>query len=136
MYKLLGREPALWVALVSSLVMMGSVFGLDLTPDRQGTINAITVALFGLLTAWFVARDGLQAAVLGFAKAVMALFISFGLQWPVEKQSAVMVAVTTIVAMFVRSTATAPIDEDGQKVSERDVLTDERSSGNTYNEIN
>lgn len=120
-YKLWGREPALWLSLISTLVMLGTAFGLGLSPDAQGAINAISVAGFGLLTAYFVARDGLQAAVLGFAKAAMALAISFGLQWSGDKQSAVMAATGTIVAMFVRTTATAPVDEAGAHATERNL---------------
>lgn len=121
-YKLFGREPALWLSLISSLVMLSTAFGLHLSPESQGAINASSLALFGLLTAWFVARDGLQAAILGFAKAGMALAISFGLQWPVDRQSAAMAAVSTIIAMFVRSSATAPVDEAGKQVAERSAL--------------
>jgi hypothetical protein len=69
-----------------------------------------------------VARDGLQAAILGFAKALLSLAMAFGLNWTGERQTAAMVLVTTIVAMFVRSSATAPVDEAGKQVAERSVV--------------
>lgn len=123
-YKLFGREPALWLSMIATLVILGTAFGLRLSPEAQGAINAISFAFFGLLTAYFVARDGLQAAILGFIKAAMALAISFGLQWSGDKQSAIMAAVGTVVAMFIRSTATAPVNEAGAEVGERSVLND------------
>lgn len=123
MFKLWGREPALWLALISAIVMSSTAFGLELTGEMQGTINAASAALFGLLTAYFVARDGLQAAILGLAKAVLSLAMAFGLHWTPDRQSAAMVLVTTIVAMFVRSSATAPVDEAGKQVTERSVIS-------------
>lgn len=121
-YKLWGREPALWLALISSAVILVSTFFFELTTDQQGTINAASVALFGLLTAWFVARDGLQAAVLGFLQAGISLMISFGLNWSPDQQMIVMGFLTTVVAMFVRSTATAPVNEAGKHMADRSVV--------------
>lgn len=121
-YKLWGREPALWLALVSSAVILTSTFFFPLSSDQQGAVNAISTTVFGLLTAWFVARDGLQAAILGFLQAGVSLMISFGLQWSPEQQMIVMGFLTTAVAMFVRSTATAPVDEAGKTMTERSVV--------------
>src|SRR5687768_12777640 len=101
-YKLWGREPALWLALISSTVMLATAFGIDLSNDIQSGINATSAALFGLLTSWFVARDGLQAAILGFAKAGIALAIGLGLDWSPEAQSGAMFFLENAVAMFVR----------------------------------
>jgi nicotinamide riboside transporter PnuC len=116
-YKLFGREPALWLGFVSSTIMFVSAFVIPLTPEQQGVLNAVVVAVFGLLTAWFVARDGLSSAVLGFIKAVLSLAIAFGLQLSPDKQSIVMTLATGLVAMFVRTQATAPISKEGTKVT-------------------
>lgn len=124
MYKLWGREPALWLALLSGSVVLISTFFFQLTIEQQGTINAIGSAFFGLLTAYFVARDGLQAAILGFLQAGVALMTSFGLNWTPDQQMIVMGFMSTVVAMFVRSSATAPVDEAGRNVSERSVVAD------------
>lgn len=121
MYKLWGREPALWLAFISSGVMLLTSTGMNLSSEVQSGINATAAAFFGLLTAWFVARDGLQAAILGFAKAGLALAIGFGLHWSPEVQGAVMFFLTNAVAMFVRSSATAPVDEAGKLVKERSI---------------
>jgi len=116
-FKLFGREPALWLGLISSLVMFAGAFGLNLTADQQALINAASAALFGLLTAWFIAKDGLTAAILGFVQAVLALAVGFGLNLSSDKQTIIMVVVSALTSMFVRTQATAPVSKEGTKVA-------------------
>jgi nicotinamide riboside transporter PnuC len=107
--KILGKEPALWMALFSSIVMVVSAFVFPLTPDQQGVLNAVCTAGFGLATAYFIDKGALSAAILGFVKATFALAIAFGWHQSAENQAILMTAVTSIVAMFVR-TQTTPIN--------------------------
>jgi len=116
-FKLFGREPALWLGLISSLVMFAGAFGLNLSADQQALINAASAALFGLLTAWFIAKDGLTAAILGFVQAVLALAVGFGLNLSSDKQTIIMVVVSALTSMFVRTQATAPVSKEGTKVA-------------------
>ena len=98
-----GREPALWMSLITSAIMVFSAFILTLTPDQQGVLNAVALAFFGLLTAWSVEQGQLSAAILGFIKAVIALAVAFGLQMAPDQQSLIMTLVSAIVAMFLRT---------------------------------
>lgn len=107
-FKFFGREPALWLSLISAAVMVFSAMLFQLTPDQQGVINAVALAFFGLLTAWSVERDGLSAALLGFIKAIIALAVAFGLQLPAEKQALLMTLVSAVVAMFLRTQLSPP----------------------------
>lgn len=111
--KFLGREPALWMSLFSSLVMFVSAFLFPLSPEQQGVLNACCTAAFGLLAAWFIARDGLSAAILGFFKSILALAIAFGLHMSTDKQAIVMMLVSGLVAMFLRTQVTASVTADG-----------------------
>lgn len=106
--KIFGREPALWIQLISSALMMFSAFVLPLTVDQQGVINAIFVSLFGLITAVSV-HDGISAAVLGFIKAAIALGLAFGLHLVPEQQAIIMSFAAAIVGMYVRTQVTAPV---------------------------
>ena len=119
--KFFGREPALWMALIASAIMFFSGFVFPLTPDQQGTLNAIVVAAFGLFTAWSVASDGLQAAILGFLKAILALAISFGLNLPSDKQAIIMTLAATVTALFIRQTSVAPVASDNVERSPSEV---------------
>jgi hypothetical protein len=108
MPKIFGREPALWLALVSILVKMGAAFGLDVTVDQQSAINAAAAAVVGLIVARIV-HDGTVAAVLGTAQAVMALAVGFGLHLAADRQAIIMSLVSVTLSLVVRSQVTAPV---------------------------
>lgn len=105
--KIFGREPALWLALVAALVQ-GAGLVLDWTSEQQGAINAVAVALLGAVTA-FVVKDGVSAAVLGGAQAVLNLVLAFGLHVDTAMQAAIMALVAAVVGMFVRTQVLAPV---------------------------
>lgn len=113
MGKIFGREPALILAVVASAVMMISTFVYPLSSEQQGALNAVAMALVGIVTAWAVAEDGGLAMIIGLAKAVLALAISFGLHWTPETQAVVMGFVTVTAQLFVRQNVVAPIRADG-----------------------
>lgn len=114
--KIFGREPAMVLAFFGSVVMVFSTFVFPLTPDQQGALNAVAMAVVGILTAWMVAVDGGLALVVGLAKAVIALAISFGLQWTPEVQVIVMTFVTVTAQLFVRTQVVAPVTVEGDTV--------------------
>jgi uncharacterized protein (DUF697 family) len=45
-----GREPAMVLALVQCVIVLGVSFGLRLTPEQTGAILALTAVVLGLLT--------------------------------------------------------------------------------------
>jgi hypothetical protein len=106
--KILGREPALWLALVAVAVQLGTAFGLNLSDGQQASINAVAIAIVGVLTAYSV-HDGVSAAVLGLFQAGVALAVGFGLHWSPNQQSVVLSAVAAVIAMFVRTQVTAKV---------------------------
>lgn len=107
MPKIFGREPALVLALIAILVKTGAAFGLNVTTDQQAVINAAAAAIVGLAVA-YMAHDGLSAAILGTAQAILALAVGFGLHWSADQQAVVMSLAAAIVAAFVRTQVTAP----------------------------
>jgi hypothetical protein len=111
--KLFGREPALWAALIAAAIKLVAAFWIHLSTDQQSALNAIVAAALGLIVA-FAVRDGIQAAVLGFAQAALALAIGFGLHVGADDQAVIMSFVAVAVGMFVRTQATAPVPvQDG-----------------------
>lgn len=109
--KILGREPAAWLALVAVAVKLAAAFGLDVTVDQQATINAVAAAAMGVLIA-VIAHDGLGAAIIGLAQAGLALALGFGLDWSADRQAVVMAAVTVVVGMWDRTQVTAPVPRE------------------------
>lgn len=106
--KLFGREPALWSAFAASAIAMFSAFILPLSVDQQGVLNAVVAAVLGVVTAVVLKSDGLSAAILGLAKAAIAVGIAFGLAWSPETQAVVMTFAATVTGMFVRTQEVAP----------------------------
>lgn len=49
-WNLWGREPAMVVALVQAVIVLAISFGLQMTPEQQGAILAITAVVLGLIT--------------------------------------------------------------------------------------
>jgi FtsH-binding integral membrane protein len=106
--KLFGREPAAWAALAAVVIKLVAAFWIHLSADQQSALNAVVAGVLGLIVA-FVVRDGIQAAVLGFAQAALALGIGFGLHVAADNQAVIMSFVAVAVGMFVRTQATAPV---------------------------
>lgn len=49
-WNLWGREPAMVLALVQAVIVLGVSFGLRLTPEQTAAILALTAVVLGLLT--------------------------------------------------------------------------------------
>lgn len=112
--KILGREPAVLLALVAVLVKMAAAFGLDVSGEQQAVINAIAAAAVGLTLA-VMAHDGVGAAVLGLVQAALALAVGFGLDWSADKQAVVLSVASAVVAMWDRTQVTAPVPASALK---------------------
>jgi hypothetical protein len=101
------REPALILGLIAAIVQMVSAFVLPLTADQQGVINAVAIAITGLVTAVLVHSDQLAPAILGVIQAALALGLAFGLHMTAGNQAVIMAFAAAIVAAFVRTQVTA-----------------------------
>lgn len=97
------REPALWLALVASVVSVGGNLVLHWSPEQQSLVNALALAVVGLFTAWSVDRGGLGAAILGFISSALALGVGFGWHLAATDQALLMSLAAAVVAMFVRT---------------------------------
>jgi hypothetical protein len=105
---LFGREPAAWAGLLAISVKLLFAFVVHLDGDHQALANAVVAALAGLFVA-LVTHDGVSAAILGVAQALLALAVGYGLKWSPDQQAVVMSAASAVLAMFVRSQVTAPV---------------------------
>jgi hypothetical protein len=108
MNKILGREPALWLATVAALIQFLSAQVLDLTPGQQGALNAVAVAVVGAITAWRVSAEKGVPALVGVLQALLALGLAFGLDMTAEAQSTLMALVTALASLWVRTQVVAP----------------------------
>jgi hypothetical protein len=114
MFKIFGREPALFLGGVAGVIQLLSLF-LPLSTTQQGVLNAVAVAIVGFVLAKAVAADKAAAALIGVAKALIALGLAFGLKLSPEAQVGIMTAVTAFLSYAARQSVVAPLDENGDK---------------------
>lgn len=106
----LGREPALAIigvlgplaALVVSVIP-------GITPGWQTVIESVVYAAAGALTAAMVASDKLAPALMGLATALINLAVAAGAHLDDSQQTAIMTAVSLLVAAFIRTQVDAPL---------------------------
>jgi len=100
-----GREPAFYVGLVEACLAIVLSFHLwGLTTDTEGVIMAAVVAAFGFYTA-FVTHETLLGVGTGLAKAVLALFVTFGVHLNEANQTAIIALAVFILGAFQRTQA-------------------------------
>lgn len=104
-----GREPAQWLGLVSAAIALFSSMILPLTPDQQGVLNAVAVALVGFVTALAVSGEKAAPMVAGLVQAVLALALAFGMDLSQSLQGSIMAFVAAGVAWYLRTQVTAPV---------------------------
>lgn len=112
MVKIFGREPAVWGALVASLVYLVGAFVAQLTPERESLLIGLSAAVIGCVVA-FVTHDGALSAILGVLKLAIAVAVGFGLHLSADRQAVIMGAAAAVLAVVVRSQVTAPVAADG-----------------------
>lgn len=105
--KIFGREPALILGLIASAIQLFSAVALPLSIEQQGVLNAVAVAVVGLVTAVAVSAEKAAPAVLGLVQAVLACALAFGLALEPATQGAIMAFATALVSAFVRTQVVA-----------------------------
>ncbi len=104
-----AREPSLLlIGLLAPIVAALSAFVFAASPDAQGAVNAVAVAVAGVVTAFLVKSDNLLPAITGLGQAVIALVLAFGVHLDSGQQASVIVALGAVAAYIVRDRVTAP----------------------------
>lgn len=105
-----AREPSLLlIGLLAPVVAALSAFVFAASPDTQGAVNAVSVALAGVLTAFLVKSDNLLPAVTGLGQAVIALVLAFGIHLTADQQATAIIALGAVAAYVVRDRVAAPV---------------------------
>lgn len=109
--KIFGREPAVVIALVATILQVVAALGLPVSTALQGAIIAILTTLAGAVTAWKVSSDKALPFLLGLAQAGFALLLALHFDVKPDVQSAVALAVTAAFTMFIRTQVSAPVSK-------------------------
>lgn len=118
MNKIFGREPAVFFALVSSILLAIIQF-LDLHPDLSGALNAAVLAAAGVATAATVNAEKALPALVGLVQAVFAVFLAYGTPVPESTQTGILALLAAVAAFFVRQNVFAKVDSDLVSLFER-----------------
>lgn len=112
--KVFGREPAVVIAFIATLLQILASLGFGPNAVVQGAVIAVLTAAAGVVTAFKVATDKALPAALGFAQAGFALLLALNFHVSADVQSAVAAGVAAAFALFVRTQVTAPVGPQGQ----------------------
>lgn len=111
----LGRDPAAVVETVVQ-VLLGLVLALALPLELSNAWSAAVVAVGGLATSLWVAREKLLPSLTGAIKATFALVVTLGFELNPTVETGLVMAASALVTFFVRTQVTAPIAADGSRV--------------------
>lgn len=109
--KILGREPAAWVALATILVQAIGAFAAGFSVDMQAWVVAAIAAGLNLIVA-FVTHDGVIAAISGFTQAAISLSVGLGAHLDTHQQFYVVAVVVAVAQWFTRQNVVAPVPAD------------------------
>jgi len=108
-FKILGQEPAFFAGVIESILGIFLTFGIfALTQETVGVIVAAVAAGLGLVTA-YATKTTLYSALVGFAKAVLVLAVTFGAPLT-DAQTGSIIAVITLVAGAYLREKTSSVD--------------------------
>lgn len=100
--KILGRDPTLWIAVISSLVVLVGTFGLDLLNGQQAALIVVAInAIAGAINAWTV-RPIAPAAFTYAVGSILAVAAAYGLNLPIETVASINVTVVAILGLLTR----------------------------------
>lgn len=105
----LTGEPAIYAALVTTIVQFAAAFWLPWSDAMVTGVNAAVLAAAGVVVAFMTRSvDGggsVKAAILGFVQAAVAAGVTFGWDATPEQTAVIMSLVGALVAVFIRQTS-------------------------------
>lgn len=101
-FKILGQEPAFFVGVVEAVLAVFLTFGMfKLDQETVGVIVAAVSATLGLVAA-YATKTTLYSALIGFAKAVMVLAVTFGAPLSDAQTGSIIAAITLVAGAYLR----------------------------------
>jgi hypothetical protein len=116
--KIMGREPAVFFALVAGLIL-AVIQLLNVSDPVAGALNAAVLATAGLATAALVDTDKVLPALVGLVQATFAVFLAYGSPVAEHTQAGILALIAAAAAFFVRQNVDAPVHVDGLLPSRR-----------------
>lgn len=104
-----GREPAVWVYAINSLVALAVAFGLDLSPEQTGAITTIATGVLAAVVA-VLTRPFVVSALTGAVGTVLTAVAAFGLELSSDQIGAFVTALGVVLSLILRMNVTPAAD--------------------------
>lgn len=101
MFKIFGREPALWVSAVSAALSLAVTLGVGLTADQAGAWSAVISGVFAVVTA-ILTRPIAPAAFTGLVAVAADLLSTYHFNVSPGAVAAVNATVLAILGLLTR----------------------------------
>lgn len=123
-----GREPAAWTAAIMSAVALVVAFGINVSTETQGIIQAFVNAVLSLIVVITV-RETVLPAIVGVIGTGLPLLVAFGFDLTDQQQGAILAAAPLVLGLLVTRPQVTPTVNalDGHRVIEGEVVLE--SSG-------
>lgn len=100
--KLFGREPTLWISVISSLILLVGTYGLKLLNPDQATLIVVAInAIAAAINAWTV-RPISPVTFTYAIGAILAVAGSYGLSFTPEQIVAINATIVPVLALLAR----------------------------------
>ena len=99
--KIFGREPALWLTLIQTLVALAVGLGFHLTGEQVGLINGFAAAILALIAAIAV-RPFPVPLLMGAIQAALSLGVGFGLALDASQVGLINASAAALVGFILR----------------------------------
>lgn len=100
--KIFGREPTLWIALISALIPIAGSVGLHWLSGQQAALIVVAVNAVALAINAYAVRPISPVAFTYAVGAIVAVLGAYGLNLPIETVAAINFAVVPILALLSR----------------------------------
>ena len=114
----LGREPAVLVGFIESVIALIVAFQLGLDAEHASLVMAVVSSAFAVYMAWVI-KDTLLGASVQLMKAALALAAGYGLDLSEQQQGAVLALIPVTFALWQRTQSSPvlyPIDPSPTQV--------------------
>jgi len=100
--KLFGREPTLWISVISSLIVLAGTFGFHWLTGQEASLIVVAInAIAGAVNAYTV-RPIAPAAFTYAVGSILAVGAAYGLNLSIETVAAINATVIPILALLTR----------------------------------
>lgn len=102
-----GREPAAWTSAIMAAVALIVAFGIQVSTETQGIIQAFVNAILALIVIVTV-KDNILPGIVAVIQTGLPLLVAFGFDVSTEQQGAILAASSLFLGLVVTRPQVTP----------------------------